>query len=73
MGELVDQSRSDLHGWLDRGGTPVGMDSPARFCGGNQSFQRITVIRSERYGKGLLLDGCWMTAERQNVTITRHW
>ena len=28
-------------------------------------FQRITVIRSERYGRGLLLDGCWMTAERQ--------
>ena len=28
-------------------------------------FQRITVIRSERYGKGLLLDGCWMTAEQQ--------
>ena len=29
------------------------------------SFQRITVIDSERYGRGLLLDGCWMTAERQ--------
>ena len=28
-------------------------------------FQRISVIRSERYGKGLLLDGCWMTAEQQ--------
>ena len=29
------------------------------------AVQRITVIQSERYGKGLLLDGCWMTAERQ--------
>tara|TARA_B100002051_G_scaffold276606_1_gene326074 strand:+ start:453 stop:1295 length:843 start_codon:yes stop_codon:yes gene_type:complete len=28
-------------------------------------FQRISVICSERYGKGLLLDGCWMTAEHQ--------
>jgi spermidine synthase len=28
-------------------------------------FQRISVIRSERYGKALLLDGCWMTAEHQ--------
>ncbi|MDP6204023.1 MAG: polyamine aminopropyltransferase, partial [Prochlorococcaceae cyanobacterium ETNP18_MAG_14] len=28
-------------------------------------FQRITVIESSRYGKGLLLDGCWMTAEHQ--------
>ena len=28
-------------------------------------FQTISVINSERYGKGLLLDGCWMTAEHQ--------
>ena len=28
-------------------------------------FQRISVIRSDRYGNGLLLDGCWMTAEHQ--------
>ena len=28
-------------------------------------LQRVTIIDSERYGKGLLLDGCWMTAERQ--------
>ena len=27
-------------------------------------FQRISVIRSERYGRGCL-DGCWMTAEQQ--------
>ena len=31
----------------------------------NSTFQRITVIDSDRYGKGLLLDGCWMTAEHQ--------
>ena len=29
------------------------------------AFQRVTIINSERYGNGLLLDGCWMTAERQ--------
>ena len=28
-------------------------------------FQRITVVSSERYGRGLMLDGCWMTAEGQ--------
>ena len=28
-------------------------------------YQRITVIESKRYGKALLLDGCWMTAEKQ--------
>ncbi|GCE64865.1 polyamine aminopropyltransferase [cyanobiont of Ornithocercus magnificus] len=29
------------------------------------AFQRITVIDSDRYGRALLLDGCWMTAEHQ--------
>ena len=28
-------------------------------------YQRITIIDSQAYGKALLLDGCWMTAERQ--------
>ena len=28
-------------------------------------FQRITIIESEKYGKSLLLDGCWMTTEYQ--------
>jgi len=29
------------------------------------AYQRVTIIDSQAYGKGLLLDGCWMTAERQ--------
>ncbi len=29
------------------------------------AFQKITVIESKRYGTSLLLDGCWMTAEKQ--------
>ncbi|MEB3322346.1 MAG: polyamine aminopropyltransferase, partial [Synechococcaceae cyanobacterium] len=28
-------------------------------------FQRITVVDTAAYGRALLLDGCWMTAERQ--------
>lgn len=31
----------------------------------SSSFQRIMIIDSHRYGKGLLLDGRWMTAEHQ--------
>ena len=27
-------------------------------------FQKITIFESKRYGKALLLDGCWMTAEK---------
>ena len=55
-----------MSGWIDEehrgvryglvGETIVEESSP---------FQRISVIRSERYGRGLLLDGCWMTAEYQ--------
>ena len=28
-------------------------------------FQKITIFESKRYGKALLLDYCWMTAEKQ--------
>ena len=28
-------------------------------------FQKITIIESNKYGKGLLLDDCWMTTEYQ--------
>ncbi len=28
-------------------------------------FQKITIFNSKRYGKSLLLDDCWMTAEKQ--------
>ena len=28
------------------------------------SFQKITIFESKRYGKALLLDDCWMTAEK---------
>ncbi len=27
-------------------------------------FQKITIFESKRYGKALLLDDCWMTAEK---------
>ena len=53
-------------GWIDEPHQGVRYGLTARVLVEEQSdFQRITVIESERYGKGLLLDGCWMTAERQ--------
>ncbi|WP_126146828.1 polyamine aminopropyltransferase [Synechococcus elongatus] len=30
-------------------------------------FQKITIVDTEHYGRGLLLDDCWMTAERCEV------
>ena len=53
-------------GWIDEPHQGVRYGLEGRVLVEEQSdFQRITVIESTRYGKGLLLDGCWMTAERQ--------
>jgi spermidine synthase len=53
-------------GWIDEPHQGVRYGLAGRVLVEEQSdFQRITVIDSQRYGKGLLLDGCWMTAEHQ--------
>ena len=53
-------------GWIDEPHQGARYGLEGRVLVEEQSdFQRITVIESARYGKGLLLDGCWMTAERQ--------
>ena len=61
-------------GWIDEHHKGVRYGLEGRVLVEETSpFQRITVIESDRYGKGLLLDGCWMTAERQNGIITNPW
>ena len=53
-------------GWIDEHHEGVRYGLAGTVLVDEQSdFQRITVVDSERYGRGLLLDGCWMTAERQ--------
>ena len=53
-------------GWIDEHHNGVRYGLAGAVLHEEQSpFQRVTIIDSERYGKGLLLDGCWMTAERQ--------
>lgn len=53
-------------GWIDEVYDGVRYGLAGRVIAETDSpYQRITIIESERYGKGLLLDGCWMTAERQ--------
>jgi spermidine synthase len=53
-------------GWIDEIHNGVRYGLAGRVLVEQQSpFQRVTVIESDRYGKGLLLDGCWMTAEHQ--------
>ena len=53
-------------GWVDEihEGVRYGLEATVQ-VERHSPFQRVTVIESARYGKGLLLDGCWMTAERQ--------
>jgi len=53
-------------GWIDEIFDGMRYGLAGRVIAEQQSpFQTVTIIDSERYGKGLLLDGCWMTAERQ--------
>lgn len=53
-------------GWIDEIHNGVRYGLAGRVLIEQQSpYQRVTVIESDRYGKGLLLDGCWMTAEHQ--------
>ena len=55
-----------LGGWIDEIHQGVRYGLAGRVIAEAQSpFQRVTIIESERYGKGLLLDGCWMTAEHR--------
>jgi spermidine synthase len=52
--------------WIDEyhQGTRYGMEGTI-LIDENSAYQRITLIESKRYGKCLLLDDCWMTAEHQ--------
>lgn len=53
-------------GWIDEILDGVRYGLAGRVIPEQQSpFQQVTILDCERYGKGLLLDGCWMTAERQ--------
>ncbi|CAK6689123.1 polyamine aminopropyltransferase [Synechococcus sp. BA-124 BA4] len=53
-------------GWVDEihQGVRYGLEAQV-LLEQSSPYQRITIIESRRYGKGLLLDGCWMTAEGQ--------
>jgi spermidine synthase len=55
-----------INGWVDEihEGVRYGLEAEV-LLEQSSPYQEITIIDSERYGKGLLLDGCWMTAERQ--------
>ncbi|BEV35344.1 polyamine aminopropyltransferase [Synechococcus sp. M16CYN] len=60
------KAHSSADGWIDEYHQGVRYGLAGKVIAEDTSpFQHITVIRSERYGRGLLLDGCWMTAEGQ--------
>jgi len=65
---MVESSASPAAapGWVDEIHNGVRYGLAGRVIAEQSSpYQRVTIIDSERYGRGLLLDGCWMTAERQ--------
>ena len=55
-----------INSWIDEHHQGVRYGLEGRVLVEEKSkHRRITIIDSKRYGKGLLLDGCWMTAEYQ--------
>jgi len=62
----MKSSPAPFNGWIDEYHQDIryGMKGTI-IIDEHSTFQRITIIESKRYGKGLLLDGCWMTAEHQ--------
>jgi len=64
--EASGRSADPSSGWVDEifDGVRYGLAGHV-IAEAHSPFQRVTIIESERYGRGLLLDGCWMTAERQ--------
>ncbi|PTU04001.1 polyamine aminopropyltransferase, partial [Pseudomonas sp. HMWF031] len=62
----MSEAPSTASGWIDEHHNGVRYGLQGDVIADEQSaIQRITVIHSHRYGNGLLLDGCWMTAEHQ--------
>ena len=62
----MHDTTTDPGGWIDEELDGVRYGLAGRLITEEHSpFQRVTIIESDRYGRGLLLDGCWMTAERQ--------
>ena len=56
----------EAQGWVDEIHANVRYGMAATVLEERQSpYQRVTIIDSTAYGRALLLDGCWMTAERQ--------
>ena len=62
---MIRQEKTDKH-WIDEyhKGVRYGLEGSIIHDEEND-IQRITIIESDRYGKALLLNGCWMTAEYQ--------
>tara|TARA_B100000029_G_scaffold515302_1_gene621617 strand:+ start:1050 stop:1913 length:864 start_codon:yes stop_codon:yes gene_type:complete len=62
----MKSSPAPLNSWIDEYHQDIRYGMKGKILIDEKSaFQRITLIESKRYGKGLLLDGCWMTAEHQ--------
>ena len=62
----MDNAFTSMTDWIDEvhNGVRYGLEGKV-LINEKSLFQEIKIIESSRYGKGLLLDGCWMTAELQ--------
>ena len=62
----MQNERTKQEYWLDEYQHGVRYGLEGKIVLNQQSdFQKITIFESKRYGKGLLIDNCWMTTEKQ--------
>ena len=62
----MEQLSKNHNCWIDEyhKGSRYGLEGKILFTE-KSKYQKISIIESNRYGKGLLLDDCWMTTELQ--------
>lgn len=56
--------------WFDEeyDGSRIGLEYTRVLFSGQSDFQKVDVIETEKFGNALLLDGCWMTCEKDEKT-----
>jgi len=59
-------------GWIDEifDGVRYGLEGTV-VAEQDSAFQKVTIIDIQRYGKGLLLDGCWRQPSARSGSTTR--
>ena len=67
LNKSIEDDSKKVHYWIDeyQSGQRYGLEGKVLLTKENH-IQKITIVDTKKFGKGLLLDNCWMTAEYQD-------